>query len=814
LTTARSIYEKLGSFYLGKAYDLERRLPTNDLVLYDSKDLVTHAVIVGMTGSGKTGLGIGLIEEAALDNIPVIVIDPKGDMSNLLLAFPQLQAEDFEPWIQPDDAQRAGVSTSIFAGLQADTWKQGLADWDQPPQRVQSLRDAAEFTIYTPRSDAGIPVSILSSFAAPAAAVRGDNDAMRDRIATMANSLLTLLGIDADPLRSREHILLTTILDDAWRKGQNLDLGAIIRLVQKPPFTSIGVMDLESFFPAKDRFALSMTLNNLLAAPGFSHWMAGDPLDIDRMLHTPAGKPRVSIFSIAHLSDSERMFFTSLLLNQILGWMRSRTGTTSLRAMLYIDEIFGYMPPVAEPPTKKPLLTLLKQARAFGLGVVLATQNPVDLDYKGLSNTGTWFLGRLQTERDKNRVLDGLEGATTESGQAFDRAVVSDILSNIGKRVFLLHNVHEGAPVIFQTRWTLSYLAGPMTRQQISRLMHHRQGGDEPTHEEVPSTHVPSVAGRTFQLSRPVLPPDIPQVFLPARSSVALGELVYEPRLLAAAKVHFVDSRKNLSADEEVLLLADMRAGALNCDWSTARELDLSFDELENEPLESAGYGELPSALGQSKSYAEWRKSLAEHLYRTRRLELFRSNHLDEISQPRESERDFRVRLTERAREQRDQEVEKLRQKYAPKVRVLEDRIRRAEQKVELEREEASSTKMQSAISFGATVLGAVFGRKLFSSTTIGRAGAAARGMGRVSKQSADVSRAEENLAALEDELRDLESQIEAETDRIGSRLDPLTEALDTIQLKPRRTDINVRTFALAWVPCLITSGTEIKELT
>ncbi len=409
MSRAADIYEKLGAFYLGREYDMRSGEMLAEPLLYDSKDLVTHAVVVGMTGSGKTGLGIALLEEAAIDSIPALVVDPKGDLTNLLLNFPELRAEDFLPWINADDAGRAGISVAEFAAQQAALWRDGLADWDQDGSRVRRLRDAAEFTIYTPGSDSGVPVSILSSFAPPPAEVMDDNDLLNDRVSTTVTSLLALLGIDADPIRSREHILLTNILDQAWRKRMQVDLAALIQMVQAPPMHKVGVMDLESFFPSKDRFELAMSLNNLLASPAFASWLTGEPLDVDRFLHTPTGKPKVSIFSIAHLSEAERMFFMSLLLNQTLGWMRSRPGTTSLRAMLYIDEIFGYMPPVSEPPSKKPLLTLLKQARAYGVGVVLATQNPVDLDYKGLSNTGTWFLGRLQTERDKERVLDGLQ---------------------------------------------------------------------------------------------------------------------------------------------------------------------------------------------------------------------------------------------------------------------------------------------------------------------------------------------------------------------------------------------------------------------
>src|SRR5512132_406789 len=448
-------FEKLGVFYLGRAKS------DNNLLLYDSKDLVTHAVCVGMTGSGKTGLCITLLEEAAIDGIPAIIIDPKGDLCNLLLTFPNLAPQDFAPWVEE----------GVDAAQQAKLWKEGLAKWGQDGERIKRLRDAADFRIYTPGSNAGLPVSILKSFAAPPETIRQDNESLAERINTTVTSLLGLIGIDADPIRSREHILLSNILNQEWSTGRDLDLGGLIQKIQSPAITKVGVMDLDSFFPASDRFELAMALNHLLASPSFASWMEGEPLDIQKLLYTDKGKPRLAIFSIAHLADSERMFFVSLLLNQVLGWMRTQSGTSSLRAILYMDEIFGYFPPVANPPSKLPLLTLLKQARAFGLGVVLATQNPVDLDYKGLANTGTWFIGRLQTERDKARVLEGLEGASSSAGKKFDKGRMEQTLAGLGNRIFLMNNVHEDEPVVFETRWCLSYLRGPLTRTQIKQLM-------------------------------------------------------------------------------------------------------------------------------------------------------------------------------------------------------------------------------------------------------------------------------------------------------------------------------------------------------
>ena len=468
-------FEKLGVFYLGRPYDLATRQRGSGWLLYDSRDLVTHAVCVGMTGSGKTGLCLSLLEEAAIDGVPAIVIDPKGDLGNLLLTFPELRAADFEPWVNPDDARRKGLSVEDFAAQQAELWKKGLAEWEQDGARITRLRASADFSIYTPGSEAGLPVSILKSLAAPGPDAASDGELFRERIATTVTSLLGLVGVDADPVRSRDHILLSTLIDTAWRAGRDIDLGTLIQQVQSPPMTRVGVFDLESFYPAKERFGLAMALNNLLASPGFNTWMSGDPLDIQQLLYTADGRPRVSIFSISHLGDAERMFFVSLLLNQVVGWMRAQGGTTSLRALVYMDEIAGYFPPVANPPSKAPLMTLLKQGRAFGLGVVLATQNPVDIDYKGLSNTGTWFLGRLQTERDKARVLEGLEGAAATAGSTFDKGKMEQTLAALGSRVFLMNNVHEDEPVVFETRWALSYLRGPLGRQEIKRLMDARK---------------------------------------------------------------------------------------------------------------------------------------------------------------------------------------------------------------------------------------------------------------------------------------------------------------------------------------------------
>ncbi len=466
-------YEKLGAFYLGRLFDADRDRVTDEEYLYDSMDLTTHAVCLGMTGSGKTGLCVTLLEEAAIDGVPAIVLDPKGDLGNLLLTFPKLEAADFRPWVDPAVAAREGESVDEHAASTAARWRKGLTDWDQDGARIERLRNAAECAIYTPGSSAGLGLAVLSSFAAPPPGQREDSDELRERVSAAASSLLALLGIGADPIQAREHILLSNIFKHRWQAGEDLDLETLIRGVQSPPFEKVGFLDLEAFFPAKDRFQLAMALNSLVASPGFAAWFEGEPLEIERLLWTRDGRPRIAILSIAHLSDVERMFFVTLLLNEMVTWMRAQPGTGSLRALLYMDEVFGYLPPTANPPSKTPLLTLLKQARACGIGVVLATQNPVDLDYKSLSNSGTWLIGRLQTERDQARVLDGLAG----SGLALDRSQVEGMLARLKKRVFLVNNVHDEEPTLIHSRWAMSYLRGPLTRSQIETLMRGR--GDE-----------------------------------------------------------------------------------------------------------------------------------------------------------------------------------------------------------------------------------------------------------------------------------------------------------------------------------------------
>jgi hypothetical protein len=790
-----AIYEKLGLFYLGKTVDPKTQAVTPDYLLYDSKDLVTHAVCVGMTGSGKTGLCIALLEEAAIDNIPAIIVDPKGDLANLMLLFPELKPEDFRPWINEDEAAQKGVSPDDYARQQADMWKRGLAEWGQEPARIRMLLDAADISIYTPGSNAGLPLSVLKSFDAPPPALVEDTDLFRDRISTTVSGLLGLLGIQADPLQSREHILISNILDAAWGSGQGLDLPTLIQRIQTPPLTRIGVFDLDSFYPAADRYKLAMMLNNLLAAPGFESWMEGEPLDMSSLLFTPAGKPRLSILSIAHLSDAQRMFFVTILLNQLLGWMRGQPGTSSLRALFYMDEIFGFFPPVSEPPSKRPLLTLLKQARAFGLGLVLTTQNTMDLDYKGLANAGTWFIGRLQTERDKDRLLEGLAGL----GGNIDLKKVSGQISGLKKRVFLMHNVHEDKPVLMGTRWTLSYLRGPLTRQQIMDVMKGKKGHPAMATTEAarPSVAATSRAAMPAAGQKPPLAPGLSELFLPVRSQPSpTARLVYHPAAAAVGQVAIFDNRLGISTVAAVAHFLELREDVLGLLWDKAVSIPVKLEDLARDGQAGASFLSLPArAISLLKSAAD---DYSDYLVRGYQLGLWKSPLLQEVSQPAESERDFRIRLSQHARERRDAELERLRQKYASKINTLQNQLMLAQQRLQREQEQFKGQMAQTAISMGATILGAILGRK---SSQIGRATTSARGASRAYYEKMDIQRAQEQVDMAKSRLDEMEQQLQAEADKIAAAIDPATETLQSIILRPKKKDIAIQWSGLLWLP-------------
>jgi hypothetical protein len=785
-------YEKLGVFYLGREIGADGAAAGAEL-LYDSSDLTTHAVCIGMTGSGKTGLCISLLEEAVLDGVPVLVIDPKGDLGNLLLTFPELAPADFAPWVDAGDAARKGLTIEELAASTATRWREGLAQWNQDGDRIRRLREAAEFTIYTPGSTSGRPLSILRSFAAPASR---DPSALNERIGSAVSGLLALLGIEADPIKSREHILLAAILGAAWRDGNDLDLPAIIQAVQRPSFDKVGVFDVESFYPAKERQELALRINGLLAAPGFAAWLEGDPLDAQRLLYTDAGKPRVSIVSIAHLTDAERMFVVTLVANELVGWMRRQPGTTSLRAIFYMDEVFGYFPPTAMPPSKPPLLTMMKQARAFGLGVVLATQNPVDLDYKGLGNAGTWFIGRLQTERDKARVIDGLAGAEASAG--LDRSVLETRMANLAQRRFLMRNARDDGPVLFETRWALSYLRGPLTLAEIAKLTpaatasrgaaaEQAKGARTETPAAV-SGQAPASAASAARQAKPLVPASVAERYLVRQASDA-----FRAHVGARVRAHFVDAKSGVDTWRTSYCLAPI--GDSGVDWSAAGVQDAS-PAYVTEPR-GASYAPVPGAFISAKTTAAWPGQIADYVYRAAVLELLRCDALKISGAAGVGEAEFRSQLAQVLRERRDASVAALRAKYAKKLGALEERLRKAQQRVAREQSESSSQTTASAIAIGGSLLGALFGGRRGAAS---KTASAVRSAGRITKERADVERAEADADAAQKQVAAVNAELTDEIGKLETSLAPDTITIERVAIRARKSDTVVEDVALVWV--------------
>ncbi len=821
--------EKLGSFYLGAEYDLKNKSITDEFVNYDSRDLTTHAVCVGMTGSGKTGLCIGLLEEAAIDKIPAIIIDPKGDMTNLLLQFPELKPEDFEKWVNPDDAGRKDMTLQEYAAATAEKWKAGLADWGQDTSRIWTLQESVDYTIYTPGSTAGVPVNILGSFAAPDVDFEEDGEMITERIQGTVTALLGLIDSKADPVKSQEGILLYKIFDFFWRKKRDLDLPAIIHSIQDPPIQISGVFSIDTAFPKKERFELAMAFNNLLASPKFNYWFQGDSLDIEQMYFNPDGQPRHSIFYIAHLSESERMFFVTLLLNSFVTWMRKQAGTTSLRSLLYFDEIFGYFPPTSEPPSKKPLLTILKQARAYGVGTVMVTQNPVDIDYKGLSNAGTWFIGKLQTERDKDRVLEGLKGAIAEAGTSTEKDF-DEIISSLSSRVFLMHNVHDTEPTLFHTRWAMSYLCGPLTRPQVKTLMADKKSS---AHREFKTTNVTQAAATATAkkpavldtpnttTERPSVSPSVDHRYLNIQKTKVIAEMeletdalsiVYEPRLLSVGKVRFYDAKSEIDLMKELSILSDAPDEFGRTDWSAGRNVIKWGHMLEVRPRVPEGvpvyYTIPPDCLNTPKQVATLRKDFSNWIYQTQREMSLEHKELTRYKTPEESETAFRMRVEQEAREQRDEELDALQDRYEAKFDRINDRIRKQEHKLDAALEEAEDRKSAEWLGVAETIFSVFVKKRSRSMSSI----ASKSRLRRKAKQKAEA--AEEDLEDLRLDYERLEDELKKKLDDIRRKWDKISLGITVKEVKPRRTDIKIFSIVLVWHPYWITdSGKRVSAL-
>ncbi len=806
--------DRKNQFYLGRSYDLKSKKLLDQNTFFDPADLTTHGVVVGMTGSGKTGMCIDLLEEAALQGIPALLIDPKGDITNHLLHFPNLEPSDFAPWIDPDQARREGISIEELAENTAELWQEGLVKWDIDSTQIEAVRDAVRYAIFTPGSDAGIPISILASLAAPKLDWDKEEELLRERIASTVTALLGLVGIEADPVRSREHILLANLFEYAWRAGQDVTLGELIRLIQTPPMTKLGAFEIDQFFPQDDRFELAMLLNNLLASPSFQNWLKGAPLDVETLLYD-SDRPRHSVFYLAHLPENERMFFVTLLMSEVETWMRSQSGSPSLRALVYFDEVYGYLPPVANPPSKPPILRLLKQARAFGLGLLLVTQNPVDLDYKALSNAGAWFVGKLQTEQDKNRLLDGLESVETGEG-GFQRSEVDKLISKLDKRVFLLHNVHADGPQIFHTRWAMAYLRGPITRDRIAELnefvgasIDQVETGMQPSLEEAPTSETVD-AVKPAAAARPGVPSGVIEFFLPNNQTVSqamkaagleagsIGEprLVYQPALLAQALVRYLDRKNNIDESRTITALVQEadRQGIIR--WDDWRSHAIDRASLDSSPIREAEYSALELPFTNAKLVKSMGIDFLDYVYHDAGLKLFHNETLELVAQPGMTRAEFLTQCSEAARDRRDDEIDALQDKYEKKIKSLETRLAREERELAEDQAELSGRKMEELATHAENVLGLFSGsrsrRRVSSSLTKRRM---------TTKAKADVEESMDEIEELRKELVEMEGELKDEIAEIEERWADAADQIDEMTLTAYKKDIREDLFGLAWVP-------------
>lgn len=813
--------EKLGSFYLGAEYDRDKKEISPLTVNYDARDLTTHAICVGMTGSGKTGLCVGLLEEAAIDKVPAIIIDPKGDMTNLLLQFQDLDPADFKKWINVDDAARKGMTVDDYAAATATKWRNGLADWGQCTDRIKMLKESVDYTVFTPGSNAGVPINITGSFAAPKVDFDEDAEMIRERIQGTVAALLGMVDSKLDPVRGREGILLANLFEHYWRKQEDLDLMKLIISIQNPPIAKLGVFDMDTFFPEKDRFQLAMDFNSLIASPQFQYWLQGEPLDIDKIYFTPEGKPRHSVFYIAHLSDSERMFFVTLLLNSLITWMRRQSGTTSLRSLLYFDEIFGYFPPTAQPPSKRPLMTILKQARAFGVGAVLVTQNPADIDYKGISNAGTWFIGKLQAERDKMRLLEGLQGAIAEAGGNSDLDF-DNLISSLSSRVFLLHNVHDDAPIVFHTRWVMSYLRGPLTRPQVKDLMAQKKKSPTIVSNQTITSQLTSTSSQPISEVPPSLDPGITQKYFgvwkaEAEAQVEMAtsdalSLVYEPQILSVGKVRFYDEKRNVDQVKTHTYMSGAPDEFGRTNWEDALPAEgwekKLLDKPDHPDTIAVKYQDIPDSVNSIKEIGKVKKDFSDWLYRSQRITCMEHDDLDVYQDLSESNEAFRMKVQQVAREERDEELDELQDKYKAKFERLEERIRKEQQDLEDAEADLKGRRTDEVVGVAETIFSVFVKRRRRSFGSV----STKRRMTRKAKQS--VIESEEDLNKLYRDVEELEEELKEKLDKVRVKWDTIANDITTKEIKPRRTDVIVDSILLSWLPYWVApNGSRVSAL-
>jgi hypothetical protein len=786
---------KKGQLYIG------RQSETDEPVLLKASALTTHGVIFGMTGSGKTGLGVNMLEEALLSGIPTLILDPKGDMGNIMLNYPDNTPDDLAPWMDAAKARRKGKTVADLAIKEATERQADLAGHGLTPERIRRLRDNTEFKIYTPGSSIGVGMNVLGSLQAPDLDWADSAEIIRDEIEGLVSSILVLAGINSDPVSGPEHILISMIIETWWRQGKDLDLATLVGQIPKPPFRKLGVFDLEMFFNEKQRMKLALQLNTLLASPSMASWLEGEPLDIESLIGQ-SDKTRCSIIYMAHLSETERQFVVTLLLSKVVTWMRSRPGTGELGALVYLDECFGYVPPSGEPPSKKPILTILKQARAFGVGLVLVTQNPVDIDYKAMSNAGTWIVGRLQTDNDKRRILDGIPNSELD---------LDTTISNLQKRQFLMHLAKKGTQTILNRRHSMCYRFGPFTRAQVAALMetYKSETAKAPVAEEsapaaTSAPSAPSVKTETIDAPSAIAPTvaeGIEAVYLdPATPWAAdLGAdptgTCLAPAAAVTVQLLYDETRADVSHNETYEAVIFPLDGLI--DVEDVLSVDHDERDFISEPPAGASY-ELGNNKLQNKTFwSSLGADIKSWLAANRSIEISKCPALKLYSRVGESQEDFQARCQQAADQAADLKVSKLRVQYAKRIDRLQDLISSADARVR-ELEVDASARTQSEVMSGIGDLLGSFLKGKFSSTTLSKA-ASRRTASRTAK--ARLATAEQKLNTRQQDLVELEQELEDALINIQDEHDAMAAELETLEIGLEKTDIRVAEAKLVWVP-------------
>jgi hypothetical protein len=788
--------QKPGSLYLGEILDESTSTPTGSRLEVASDSLTTHAVIVGMTGSGKTGLGVVLLEEILASGVPALILDPKGDMGNLLLNFPSFGEADFEPWVDAAEARRRGVSVGQLATDTARAWREGLANSGIDAARMRHLTDSTDMRILTPGSTAGVPLNLVGDMSPPDSSFDEHGESLRDEIEGLVSGLLVLAGIEADPLTSREHILLSNLVEHAWRAGRSLDLATLIREVQAPPLRKLGVFEVDAFFPARDRTKLAMRLNGLMASPSFAEWMMGEHLDVEALLWSADGRPRASIVHLSHLSDSARQFVVTLLLTKLVTWMRKLPGTSELKALIYADEVMGFAPPTAEPPTKRPILTLYKQARAHGVGVVMATQNPVDLDYKLMSNAGTWMVGRLQTQRDKARILEGLRSASGE----VDVSAWDARIGALGKRQFLLKSAKSAEPTLFTTRWAMSFLRGPLTRAELLALRKERSEWTSAP-ADPPAGEARASVGPDESAVAPKVAEGVPVRYLDPAAPWA-QELGVDPRgrrlepgLAARVRLLFDETKADVRHEEEWEAVFFPLRPELSAD--DAVEVDYDRRDFRDTPIDGAAYALSRVPIDRPDFFVAAERAIEDHLFRHETLKVYRNPALKLYARPGESEEEFRARCLVEAEDRADAEAEKLRGRYETKLATAQKRATEAERRLRELGVDVGQRRQQEVVAGAGELLGMFLGGRRRVRSLSGMA----------SRRSQTV-RTQERLRSAEEKLADQQDAIAALEDELADQIESIwtawrstAEEIDDFEITLERNDVTLDELVLFWAP-------------